>query len=370
MNQFKTTLLKLILIFCITSLTSQTNNGADDANFAAYNNFDFTAGTKVVFFDDFSKALSKWKVVEFDAAEDVEKPGIKNITNDATAWFKTPRKGLFFPIDVKTLPEEFTIEFDMWADTEKMSEMEGGLNIIFAATKDPREDFSIHFDASPQIQLDIHPSLELLYCIALKQAGSDDRVLDNKQIKNGWNSGKSHRVSISRSKTHIRLYINEKKFIDLPNGLPSKGIYTLILSTNMWGDGLYMSNFRLAEALNLAPKFNPEGKFVTNAIYFNVNSAQIKPESWPALKQAAEVIKSAQGNITIIGHTDSDGNDEANLALSKKRAESVKAALIKNFGISASRLLCDGKGESAPIDKNDTPEGKANNRRVEFQLMR
>lgn len=370
MNQFKTTLLKLILIFCITSLTAQTNNGANDANFAAYNNFDFTAGTKVVFFDDFSKALTKWKVLEFDASDDVEKPGIKNITNDATAWFKTPRKGLFFPIDVKTLPEEFTIEFDMWVDTEKMSEMEGGLNIIFADTKAPREDFSIHFDASPQIQLDIHPSMEVLYCIALKQAGPDDRLLDNKLIKNGWNIGKTHRVSISRNKIHIRLYINEKKYIDLPNGLPVKGNYTLILSTNLWGDGLYFSNFRLAEAPQQAPKFDSEGKFVTNAIYFNVNSAQIKPESWPALNQAATVIKASQGNITIVGHTDSDGNDEANMALSKKLAESVKAALIKNFGISASRLFCDGKGESAPIDKNDTPEDKANNRRVEFQLMK
>lgn len=367
---FKTTTLLLGLTLSTSVSLAQSNNGADDANFAAYNNFDFTAGTKVLFFDDFSAALSKWKVVEFDASDEVEKPGIKNITNDATAWFKTPRKGLFFPINVKTLPEEFTIEFDMWADTEKMSEMEGGLNVIFAATKANREEFSIHFDESPQIQLDIHPSLELLYCIALKQAGSDDRLLDKKQIKNGWNIGKSHRVSISRSKTHIRLYINEKKFIDLPNGLPSKGIYTLILSTNMWGDGLYISNFRLAEALNIVPKFNPEGKFVTNAIYFNVNSALIKPESWPALKQAAEVIKSAQGNITIIGHTDSDGNDEANLTLSKKRAESVKETLIKNFGISASKLSTDGKGESAPIDKNNTPEGKANNRRVEFVLAK
>jgi outer membrane protein OmpA-like peptidoglycan-associated protein len=70
--------------------------------------------------------------------------------------------------------------------------------------------------------------------------------------------------------------------------------------------------------------------------------------------------------VKIIGHTDSDGSDADNLALSKKRAESVKASLTKDFDIDAARLETDGKGEAQPIDKNTTAEGKANNRRVEF----
>ena len=59
-------------------------------------------------------------------------------------------------------------------------------------------------------------------------------------------------------------------------------------------------------------------------------------------------------------------SDASNLDLSKRRAASVKAALAKEFGIDESRMETDGKGESEPIDKNDTPAGKANNRRVEF----
>ncbi len=70
--------------------------------------------------------------------------------------------------------------------------------------------------------------------------------------------------------------------------------------------------------------------------------------------------------IKIIGHTDSDGNAQSNLELSKKRSLSVKNALSKQFGIDASRIETDGKGASEPVDSNNTPQGKANNRRVEF----
>ena len=70
--------------------------------------------------------------------------------------------------------------------------------------------------------------------------------------------------------------------------------------------------------------------------------------------------------MKIVGHTDADGKDADNLDLSKRRATSVKESLAKEFGIEESRMETDGKGESEPIDKNDTPAGKANNRRVEF----
>ena len=70
--------------------------------------------------------------------------------------------------------------------------------------------------------------------------------------------------------------------------------------------------------------------------------------------------------VKIIGHTDSDGDDNSNLALSKKRAEAVKNSLAKDFGVEAARMDTDGKGEAEPASPNTSPENKANNRRVEF----
>ena len=77
------------------------------------------------------------------------------------------------------------------------------------------------------------------------------------------------------------------------------------------------------------------------------------------------MVKKPELNFSVEGHTDSDGNDANNLKLSKARGKAVMEKLI-SMGISKDRLKYNGYGESKPIDNNSTPEGKANNRRVEF----
>jgi outer membrane protein OmpA-like peptidoglycan-associated protein len=67
----------------------------------------------------------------------------------------------------------------------------------------------------------------------------------------------------------------------------------------------------------------------------------------------------------VDGHTDNSGNAAHNLQLSQQRADAVKAQLIA-MGVAATRLSTKGFGDTKPISDNATPEGKANNRRVEF----
>jgi outer membrane protein OmpA-like peptidoglycan-associated protein len=117
-------------------------------------------------------------------------------------------------------------------------------------------------------------------------------------------------------------------------------------------------------------KLLTEGKLISYGIYFDVNSDKIKPESTPSIKEIAAVIKdNPEIIVKIVGHTDSDGADDSNLDLSKRRAESVKNELIKTYSIDATRLETDGKGESQPIAPNDSGINKAKNRRVEFIKM-
>lgn len=102
-------------------------------------------------------------------------------------------------------------------------------------------------------------------------------------------------------------------------------------------------------------------------IYFDFASDHLKPESTPVLQEIAGVMKdNPDWKLTVSGHTDSVGNDVANLDLSKRRAAAVKQALVTQYKISPDRLTTDGFGASRPVDTNDTLAGRARNRRVEL----
>lgn len=169
----------------------------------------------------------------------------------------------------------------------------------------------------------------------------------------------------------MRVYFNEEKAWDLPKAMSKEARYNSIV---YWLQGpgqnasYFISNLRLAVgAPDTRNKILTQNKWVTHGILFDVNSANIKPESYGTLKEMGNVLKEYSDlKVKIVGHTDADGKDADNLDLSKRRAAAVKESLAKEFGIDEIRMETDGKGESEPIDKNDTPAGKANNRRVEF----
>ncbi len=130
----------------------------------------------------------------------------------------------------------------------------------------------------------------------------------------------------------------------------------------------YVSNLKITTASpDTRSKLITEGKLVTYGITFDVNKADVKPESFGTLKSIADVLKeNGPVRVKIIGHTDSDGDDAKNLELSQRRAQSVKNELVSKFGIDASRIETEGAGETTPVAPNDTPANKALNRRVEF----
>lgn len=116
-------------------------------------------------------------------------------------------------------------------------------------------------------------------------------------------------------------------------------------------------------------KIATEGKFITHAIKFESGKADLKPESMGFINELAKWLRvNPDIKLEIGGHTDSDGSDADNLALSEQRASRVKQQL-KLLGIDESRFTVKGYGELKPISDNNTSEGKANNRRVEFTKL-
>jgi OOP family OmpA-OmpF porin len=108
---------------------------------------------------------------------------------------------------------------------------------------------------------------------------------------------------------------------------------------------------------------------VIRGIQFAFGKATIRPQSKPLLDRAAKVLDEYKDlRVRITGHTDNIGKHDDNVTLSQKRADSVKAYLVKK-GVDASRIETQGMGPDEPIAKNNTPEGRAKNRRIEFHLI-
>lgn len=348
-----------------TSVTDGTSSVASTANFKAYSKFDFIPGEKVFGYEDFSQD----EIGDFPAKWNTNSSGeiVKFNTVDGH-WINFANSGIFYPEFINELPENFTLEFDMLA-SENFSEMQSGLAIFFPEFQSRNLKFDYHFSNNIQVGSDIHPfgdgGASSIWVIDY----SNEQIMSNTiDIKSKWKVGQINRVSIWRQKTRLRIYINETKVWDIPRAFYMDVKYSLLFGTNIWEGKVYVSNLRLAEgAPDTRNKLFIEGKIVSRGILFDVNSDKIKPESYGTLQDIAKTLNELPDvRVKIVGHTDADGDDHRNLELSKKRSESVKQILIKEFNVATERIETDGKGESEPVDSNATQAGKANNRRVEF----
>jgi len=104
-----------------------------------------------------------------------------------------------------------------------------------------------------------------------------------------------------------------------------------------------------------------------HGVYFATGSAEIMPESAPALKAVAALIKAhPDWKLTVEGHTDSIGSAAYNQDLSERRARAVRTALVSQYDVAAATLSSKGYGFTRPVESNATIEGRAHNRRVEL----
>ncbi len=111
-------------------------------------------------------------------------------------------------------------------------------------------------------------------------------------------------------------------------------------------------------------KYLPKSRKILD-IHFKLNSDEIADSSKSVIRRFVLAVNHTGSNITVEGYTDSTGDYQKNIELSKRRAEAVRQLMIQ-YGVDPSRIKSVGKGPMSPISTNDTPEGRAENRRIEI----
>lgn len=353
-----------------TEVTEVVKEGANGnakpaAEFKRYSKFDFIPGERITAFEDFSQDA----IGDFPARWNTNASGeIITVSGDETKWLNMTKVGFFYPEFVKALPENSTIEFDLLALGDFSPTYES-FQLGFV-----KESTSLLIPEEPSsIWVSFNPSADGSVDFTVRDAEGNE-IINNSIARNTiWTSASKRkaRVSVWRQKNRLRIYMDEAKLVDLPRAFDATKSYRLLFHAKLYGNeelSYAISGLRVAEGLpDTRSKLITEGRLVTNAILFDVNKAIVKPASYGVIKEIAQVLKdNAAVKVSIVGHTDSDGQSSSNLTLSKQRAEAVKAVLVNEFGIESGRLSTDGKGSSSPVDNGTSAESKAINRRVEF----
>ncbi len=341
-----------------TTINAAGNNQPPLQSFSSY---DFVPGEKVIFYDDFSQDA----VGDFPALWTANAPGEINTLSIATGhWLNlNSTDGNYFYLKNVDFPKNFIMEFDI-VPKKTGGRIAAGL-ILYSEGKPVEMDNNPHPGNSGIII-----SVEKAYWNTSGYKTGESALITGSSAINPVEQEKVNHVIIWVQNRRLRIYHKTAKVLDMPTNIYDGTKFNRFCFRLSRGAscGAYISNLRITDASpDMRSKLITEGKLVSYGIYFDVNSDKVKPESYGSIKGIADVLNENAGvKIKIVGHTDADGDDAANLDLSKRRAAAVKTALVNSFGIDAARIETDGKGEKQPVAPNDNSTNKALNRRVEF----
>ena len=322
--------------------------------------YDFVPGDKILFFEDFSEDA----IGDFPALWTTNGSGeVKTVSIAPGKWLHMNGKDAVYCYTKEiNFPENFIVEFDIIPDKD----FQFG-TCLTLYQDNPERSKEVNDDLYPGLRgLHISPNYEGW---ETKGYDSDKDWLIGTGAKNPLIAEELNHVIVWIQKRRVRIYHQGQKVLDVPTNIYAETKLNKLLFSGWDRNSTpYVTNIKVTTASpDTRSKLITEGKLVTYGITFDVNKADIKSESFGTLKGIAGVLaENPDVNVKIIGHTDGDGDDAKNLDLSKRRAESVKNELVKNFGIDSSRLTTEGAGETKPIAANDIPVNKARNRRVEI----
>lgn len=341
-----------------------TGGNAPQQGLQAFSNYDFVPGDKVLLFEDFSQDA----VGDFPALWTTDVAGEVNTLNIGPGnWFNLKgTEGTYWFMKDIDFPKNFILEMDI------VPKKEGGR---FAAD-------IVFFGETAHSEMDKSgdPGTCGLHVMVEKNCwetkGYKKGVTEKLTALSSLNlvePEKVNHVIVWVQNRRVRIYHKGGKVLDVPTNIYDGSKFSRLCFKLYRGasSGSYISNIKITTASpDTRNKLLTEGKLITYGIYFDVNKDIVKPESYGTLKDIAAILNEVpEVKVKILGHTDSDGADEANMDLSRRRAASVRSELSRTFSVNGDRLITDGMGETQPVAPNDSPVNKALNRRVEFVKM-
>jgi outer membrane protein OmpA-like peptidoglycan-associated protein len=342
---------------------------------AAGSGFDFVPGNQVIY----ANTLDTETLGELPVGWNTTASG-EVVERDQHRWVKLLQNATYITDNQKAFTDNFTVEFDLYLDFTYRDAFFPQVSFGILSTGKEKANANAvlkNLFAHQLLGVDLQTGMEnnsLVKLVSYDKGGeyfhSGEKPF--KPLENMLR--KSLHVSMQVQGERYRVWINDIKLFDVPRALPAGTAINQLffqVSESSYSNSqlaVYVGNLKVAAGLpDTRRKLLQEGRFTTTGILFDVSSARIRPESAGVLREIADAIQSSPGTkVLIVGHTDSDGQDEDNLRLSRERSLAVKNALVQTYGLDPSVLSTDGKGESQPVAKNDSREGKAQNRRVEF----
>ncbi len=318
-----------------------TNLQKTDLSYAKY---DFVSGNEVIFEDDLKGEQKgefprKWDLLEGNA--EIAQINGENVIALVGYTYITP---LFKEKSFK-LPDEFTLEFDLFIDDN-----EGEISVEFMNSNDEVIANSLFWKDNTRFLFNWNNNTN--------EKTSEDTYENSK----GW-----RHYALSFNKRAMKVYMDSKRVANIPNIAEKPAKVKFFARGSEDNSVFHIKNIRIAKgAVPLYDKLMTDGKIITYGITFDVGKAIIKPQSMGTINEIFTILqKYPDLKFSVEGHTDNTGNATSNQTLSEARAKAV-CEKLQQMGIAPARLSAKGHGMGKPIDTNDTPEGRARNRRVEF----
>ena len=336
----------------------------------SWNKFDFVSGDEIMFEDN----QANEQVGEFPSQWDVLRGSAEILTINGEKCFEIQNQGTVIPLmkEKHYLPELFTVEFDFLYRSDKVARdndykywMNAELYVQFFDAND-KKCFDFNFYPYVNSYGKEISTGKLENADYSWNASGEERRGDAPAVELATEEW--HRISISFNKRALKLYMDETRLFNIPNMTAPASFR---ISTDEASEKLYfIKNIRIAKgAVPLYDRMMSDGKFITYGITFDVGKSTIKPESMGEINRIVQLMtENPDLKFSVEGHTDSTGNAASNQTLSEARSQAIVAKLVE-LGIASDRLTAVGKGQNSPIADNNTDEGRAKNRRVEFVKM-